>query len=193
MTLPNHILIIVNKPLSKLATLLILKLSPSSSGFDEFSQTGPFQKLIKPRKCKLITLIYAKKYFVESVFSYLSARHFINPKVHYDDIKWMKKQNSRIWQKRRRKLESDSRPRLKIKTLHQKVQDSDNKRNTITKLWDRLQTLWNRHKKTSLIPLIKPTRESVRKLPASSKTFAMCLLSLLINKDVHADHSGNIH
>ena len=48
------------KPLLKLATLLILKLSPSSSGFDEFSQTGPFQKLIKPRKCLLITLIYAK-------------------------------------------------------------------------------------------------------------------------------------
>ena len=36
-TLPNHIFIIVNKPLSKLATLLILKLSPISSGFDEFS------------------------------------------------------------------------------------------------------------------------------------------------------------
>ena len=58
--LPNYIFIIVNKPLSKLATLLILKLSPSSSGFDEFSQTGPFQKLIKPRICLLITLIYAK-------------------------------------------------------------------------------------------------------------------------------------
>ena len=59
-TLPNHIFIIVNKPLSKLATLLILKLFPNSSGFEEFSQTGPFQKLIKPRKCLLITLIYAK-------------------------------------------------------------------------------------------------------------------------------------
>ena len=140
--LPNHIFIIVNKPLSKLATLLILNLSPSSSGFDEFSQTGPFQKLIKPRKCLLITLIYAK-----SVFSYSFARHFINHKVHYDDITWMKKWNSRIWQKRRRKLESDSRPCLKTKTLHQKVQDSENERNTKMKLWDRLQTLRNRHKK----------------------------------------------
>lgn len=79
--LPNYIFIIVNKPLSKLATLLILNLSPSSNGFDEFSQTGPFQKLIKPRKCLLTTLIYAK-----SVFSYSFARHFINHKVHYGDI-----------------------------------------------------------------------------------------------------------
>ena len=145
-TLPNYIFIIVNKPLSKLATMLILKLSPSSSGFDEFSQTGTFQKLIKPRLCLLITLIYAK-IFRWICFSYIFARHFINPKVHYDDIKWMKKWNSGIWQKRRRKLESDSRPCLKTKTLYQKVQDSENERNTKTKLWDRLQTLRNRHKK----------------------------------------------
>ena len=46
--------------------------------------------------------------------------------------------------------------------------------------------------KTSLMPLIKPTRESIRKLPASSKTLPCNMPSFsLINKDVDADHSEN--
>ena len=127
-TLPNHIFIIVNKPLSKLATLLILKLSPSSSGFDEFSNLNWSISKVNKTAVNVYWLPWSMlKIFRWICLSFFFARHFINPKVHYDNIKWMKNETA----KRRRKLESDSRPCLKTKTCtRQKVQDSERRKET---------------------------------------------------------------
>ena len=56
--LPSHIFISCQQTTLTVSNFADFK--ALSGGFDETSQTGPFQKLVKPRKCLLITLSYAK-------------------------------------------------------------------------------------------------------------------------------------